>query len=65
MKIQIKNLSSENISNENGHWLAKKITMETIETGHKTILDIMQVKYDIPLNPGFFTTTFLETGRTK
>jgi len=65
MKTQIKNLSSENISNEDNHWVAKKITMETIATGHKTILNIMQVKYDIPLNSGFFTTTFLETGRTK
>ena len=64
-RTQIKELNSENISNENGHWIAKKITMETLGSGHKTILDIKQVKYDIPLNSGFFTTTFLETGRAK
>ena len=64
-RTQIKELNSENITNENGHWVAKKITMETLENGHKTVLDIKQVKYDIPLNSGFFTTTFLETGRTK
>ncbi len=64
-KMQIKELNSENITNENGHWVAKKITMETLENGHRTVLDIKQVKYDIPLNPGFFSTTFLETGRVK
>ena len=62
---QIKELNSENISMENGHWFAKRITMETLESRHKTVLDIKQVKYDIPLNPAFFTTTFLETGRVK
>jgi len=62
---QIKELNSENIVKENDHWLAKKITMETLASGHKTVLDIKQVKYDIPLNPGYFTTTFLETGRAK
>ncbi|MDA3938411.1 MAG: outer membrane lipoprotein-sorting protein [Spirochaetia bacterium] len=64
-KTQIKELNSENIVKENSHWVAKKITMETLESGHKTILEIKQVKYDIPLNPGYFTTTFLETGRAK
>lgn len=64
-RTQIKELNSEDITQENGHWLAKKITMETLESGHKTLLDIRQVKYDIPLNPGYFTTAFLETGRAK
>ncbi len=64
-RTRLKELISDNISNENGRWVAKKITMETLENRHRTILEIKQVKYDIPLNPGFFTTTFLETGRTK
>jgi len=64
-RTQVKELNSENIVKEYGHWLAKKITMVTLENGHKTILEIKQVKYDIPLNPGYFTTTFLETGRAK
>jgi len=61
----IKKLSSEDILNENGHWYAKKMTMQTIGSGHKTVLEIMQVKYDISVNPAFFTTTFLKTGRVK
>lgn len=64
-RTQIKELNSENIVKENDRWVAKKITMETMGNGHKTILEIKQVKYDIPLNPGYFTTTFLETGRAK
>ena len=65
LRTQIKELNSENLTKENDHWFAKKLTMATLETGHKTILDIKQVKYDIPLNPGYFTTSFLETGRAK
>jgi outer membrane lipoprotein-sorting protein len=33
-KTQIKELNSENIVKENSHWVAKKITMETLESGH-------------------------------
>lgn len=64
-RTMIKELNSEDIVKEAGHWIAKKITMETLENGHRTILEIKQVKYDISLNPGYFTTTFLETGRVK
>lgn len=64
-RTKIKELNSEDIVKEAGHWIAKKITMETLENGHRTILEIKQVKYDISLNPGYFTTTFLETGRVK
>jgi len=46
----------------NGHWYAEIIT---IKSDPKTILNIMQLKYQIPLNPAYFTTAFLEAGRTK
>jgi Outer membrane lipoprotein-sorting protein len=54
---------SENITYIDGIWTPLDITMTTHSTGHKTILSIKQVKYNISLNPGYFSTNFLKTGR--
>ncbi len=62
---KIKLLIAENFKQINGHWIATYITMETLSTGHKTVMEILQVKFDIPLNPSFFTTSFIETGRVR
>jgi hypothetical protein len=37
--------------------------MTTLSSGHSTKIEILQAKYDIPMKSGYFTTTFLETGR--
>jgi outer membrane lipoprotein-sorting protein len=46
-------------------WTPRKITMTTHSSGHKTILSILQVRYNVAMNPGFFTTNFLTTGRVQ
>ena len=46
-----------------GRWITRSITMTTLATQTKTRIEILQAKYDIPMNSGYFTTTFLETGR--
>ena len=61
----LKVLVSEDFDQVQGHWLARTITMATVESGHKTTLEMQQVKYDMNLNPAYFTTSFLETGRTR
>jgi outer membrane lipoprotein-sorting protein len=61
----VKELTSEDFKQIEGRWLASRISMSTIETGHTTTLEMLQVKYDIPVNPAYFTTGFLETGRTR
>lgn len=58
-------LTSRDFQQIQGHWIAKTVTMATVESGHKTTLEMQQVKYDIDLNPAYFTTRFLETGRTR
>ena len=58
-------LTADNIKQIQGRWIAETITMTTTGSEHKTVLDFKQVKYDIALDPGFFTTNFLETGRTR
>jgi len=54
---------SENITLVNEIWTPLSVTMTTHSTEHKTILVIKQVKYNIPMNPGYFSTNFLKTGR--
>ncbi|MDA3810874.1 MAG: outer membrane lipoprotein-sorting protein [Spirochaetaceae bacterium] len=62
---KIKELIMENLKEVQGHWVGLKTTMTTIATGHKTIVETRQVKYDIPINPGYFTTNFLQTGKAR
>jgi hypothetical protein len=46
-----------------GRWITGSVTMKTVESGHRTELVFRQIKYGIPLDPAYFTTAFLETGR--
>ena len=59
----IKELVTDDISYTEGRWITRSITMTTKATGHSTRIEILQAKYNIPMNRGYFTTTFLETGR--
>jgi len=63
--VTMKVLTAGNFEQVQGRGVARSMTMPTVESGHKTILEIRQVKYDIPIDPGYFTTTFLESGRTR
>ncbi len=59
----VKVLKTDDIAQTDGRWITRSITMTTLATGHSTRIEILQAKYDIPMNSGYFTTTFLETGR--
>lgn len=59
----VKILSTDDIAYTEGRWVTKSITMTTVATNHSTRIEILQAKYDIPMNSGYFTTAFLETGR--
>lgn len=61
----IKELVMEDLKQIQGHWVGLKTTMTTLATGHKTIVNTKQVKFDIPVNPQYFTTNFLQTGRAQ
>ncbi len=60
-----KMLETREFDEVQGYRIAREMTMTTVASGHKTILEVVQVKYDIPIDPGYFTTTFLESGRTR
>ena len=59
----IKELVTDTIDFTEGRWITRSITMTTRATGHSTRIEILQAKFNIPMNSGYFTTTFLETGR--
>lgn len=46
-----------------GFWMAGKLEMENVQTGHKTLLEIKDPKYDIPMDEAKFSVTTLETGK--
>ncbi len=60
---KIKELTMEGFQQIGRYWSAKKTTMRSINTNHRTVVEILKIKYDMPINPGYFTTTFLKTGR--
>lgn len=60
---QIKELTIEDVKKVDNHWSPGKTTMLTLDTQHKTVLEINQVKYDIPIDSRYFTTNFLQNGR--
>lgn len=59
----LKTLITDDIAFTEGRWITKSITMTTHTTNHSTRIEIVQAKYNIPMNSGYFTTSFLETGR--
>lgn len=59
----IKKLTTEELDIIDNRWITKKLTMTTVSSGHSTSLEILQAKYDLDLDEGYFTTRFLETGR--
>lgn len=58
-----KTLTTDEIAYVEGRWITKVVTMTTLATNHSTKVEILQARYNIPMNSGYFTTSFLETGR--
>lgn len=61
----VKIMESSDIKQNDGIWTPMKLTMTTVRSGHRTVMEINQIKYNISINPGYFTTNFLQTGRLK
>jgi len=45
-----------------GFWAIGKMSMENVQTNHKTILEFSDLKYNIPLDAKTFTVPRLERG---
>ncbi|NOZ69960.1 MAG: outer membrane lipoprotein-sorting protein [Deferribacteres bacterium] len=51
----IKVLTSGNIKKVDGYWFPMKMTMETLKTAHRTVLEVVEIKHDSGLADRFFT----------
>lgn len=51
----IKILTSEEVKKVDGYWFPMKMSMETVKTGHRTNLKVMEIKHDAGLSDRFFT----------
>lgn len=56
-------LEISDITQVDGFWTAQKLHMTNVQTGHQTILEIKDSKYNIPLEEAKFNVTTLEKGR--
>ncbi|MFW6181785.1 MAG: outer membrane lipoprotein-sorting protein [Spirochaetota bacterium] len=48
-----------------GYWTPLAGTMENVQTGHATRMEVRKLRYNEELDPGLFTTRFLESGRIR
>ena len=62
-KTLVKTLVTNEIKYMEDSWITQTVTMTTVATKHSTRIEILQAKYNIAMNKGYFTTSFLETGR--
>ena len=63
-KLQ-KTLTCENIKQVKGYWTTQKMTMTNVQSNHKTIYEVKDLKYDEKVNESFFTVSALERELVK
>lgn len=56
-------LEMSKINQIQGFWIAQHMEMSNVQTGHKTIIEINNPKYDIEVEEAKFNVTTLEKGR--
>ncbi len=60
-----KTLICENIKQIKGYWSTQKMTMTNVQTNHKTVYEVKDLKYDEKVNESFFTVSALEREQIK
>ena len=60
-----KTLTCENIQQVKGYWTTLKMTMTNVQTNHKTVYEINNLKYDEKVNESYFTVSALERELVK
>ncbi|MDO4789845.1 MAG: outer membrane lipoprotein-sorting protein [Porphyromonas sp.] len=56
-------LEMSDITRVQGYWVAQRLSMTNVQTGHQTILEITNPQYDLPMDESKFNVTTLEKGR--
>ena len=55
-----KTLICENIKQIKGYWTTQKMTMTNVQSNHKTVYEVNNLKYDEKINESYFTVSALE-----
>lgn len=53
--VLIKRMTNENIEKIDGYWVPLKVTMVTLKSGHRTVVEAVEVKHDSGLTDKFFS----------
>jgi outer membrane lipoprotein-sorting protein len=61
----LKTLICETITQVKGYWSTQKLTMTNVQSNHKTIYEVKDLKYDEKVNESFFTVSALERELVK
>ena len=51
-----------NVSKVQGFWVMGRMEMSNVQTGHKTILQMSDQKFDLKIDAALFTVARLEKG---
>ena len=62
---KFKELLCEGIEQVGGFWTTKKMTMTNTVTSHKTVYELLEVKYNLPVDKNIFTVSALEREMVK
>ena len=57
-----RSLVVSNISKVQGFWVMGRMEMSNVQTGHKTILQMSDQKFDLKIDAALFTVARLEKG---
>ena len=55
-------LISSDIVQVQGFWMVRLMQMENVQTGHKTVIQMSNQKFNVKVSPNLFTVARLEKG---
>ncbi len=58
-------LSCSDITRIDGYWTTRRMLMKNVQTGHSTLLEMKDVKYDAPVDDSIFTVSAIERGAVR
>ena len=59
----LKVLHVETLEQKQDYWIPMKSKLTNVQTNHSTVLEILKIEIDKPINDQLFTQNFLNTGR--
>lgn len=59
----LKVLNVEKLEKQQSYWLPMKSSLKNVQTNHTTVLEILKIEIDKPVDDKMFTQNFLNTGR--